>query len=301
VIAGYVTSRRLAQVVLTDPRDISDHEGATAEGKMSMRTKGFLQIIAATCLMAPVAVGCGDQRSPGTLPVTAVNPPAMPMPVVGQAMVAGRVVGVDGRGIAGATILIAETDATTTSDADGAYQLSVPSDSTVTLVATGAGLASTFRESVIVASQAVVTGFDFLLLLPDKVTAINALGVPGQEATRGVMAVRLHSMDPACLTEGAEVSVWPPLATTVVYSRPNPSGTFDEPDPDLTAVLPGARIDLWMVGTVPPGNGLVISVHKAGCSLLNQSPSIGGVVFSGQRHVLSQSITEADLFLGRSQ
>ena len=98
-----------------------------------------------------------------------------------------------------------------------------------------------------------MTGFDVLVLPVDKITAVNTLSVPDQAATRGLMAVSLHSLSTFCVPAGARVSVSPPLAATVIYSRPG-SGALDEPDLGLTAVQPGARIDFWLAGVVPPGN-----------------------------------------------
>ena len=107
--------------------------------------------------------------------------------------------------------------------------MTVDADSTITLAATAPGLASTFRESVTAASGAKATDFDLLLLSPAEVRAINALVGQGQESARGLMALRLHATDPDCAPEGAVVTVWPPLAATVIYSRPAPTGLSTSP------------------------------------------------------------------------
>jgi hypothetical protein len=220
--------------------------------------------------------------------------PVMPMPTPGTASLSGHVVDVDGRGVAGATLKVAETDATATTDPQGRYDLPVLSDSTLTLVTSAGGFATTYREPIMLASQSTVTGFDVLLLSMDKVTAYNALGPLG---SRGVMALRLHSMSPTCVTAGARISIWPPKAGTVVYSRPASTGALDEPDPLLTQVQPGARVSAWLVGAISPGNSLLVTVQQSGCHVMTQPPSIGGAISVGMGHVDTQVFTEMDLFL----
>lgn len=241
--------------------------------------------------------GCGDAASR----TAGAGVPTTPVLVVGEALVSGRVVGADGMGVPGATVLVAETDAKVTADDGGAYRIQVPSDSTVTLMASATGLAPTFRESVTVASQAMIDGFDFRLLPLDRITAANALGSPGQESTRGLMAVRLHALDAACVLAGARLSVWPPQTAKVVYSRPTATaGAMDTPDPVVDGVQPETTISAWLTAVVPPGNGITIGVEQPGCKVMTPSPSLGGLLFPGLRHVAVQSLTEVDLFLGRA-
>ena len=247
-------------------------------------------------LMTAVALGCGGGNHVGVQNADTPSIPKMPMPMPGHASVAGRVLDSDGQGVPGATIKVAETDGTASSDAAGAYELAVPSDSTLTLLTSAPGFAPSYRESIVVADQALVTGFDVLVLPVDKITAVNTLSVPDQAATRGLMAVSLHSLSTFCVPAGARVSVSPPLAATVIYSRPG-GGGLDEPDLGLTAVQPGARIDFWLAGVVPPGNMLQIRVDQPGCHLLSESPRLNGVQFSGLRRVDVQSLTKAELFL----
>jgi hypothetical protein len=250
-------------------------------------------------LLAVVSTACEDKSS-GTLPVTG-NVPVRPTPAVGQAMVSGTIVGDDGRPVGGATVKIAENDEMATSDAAGVYQILVPSDSTITMVAAAPGFTSTFRESILVAANATVTGFDFLLVSPATLMTYNTMGAPGQESTRGVMAVRLHSMDPACQPAGATVTVWPPLAAKVIYSQPAAAaGGIDRPDPTLTSVAAGANVQFWLAGVMPPGNLLRIQVQQPGCQLGASSPSLDGLLYPGERHVVAGALTEADLFLGRT-
>jgi hypothetical protein len=226
--------------------------------------------------------------------------PTMPHPMPGQASLGGHVRDANGQGVPGVALTIAETDGTATSDATGAFTLMVPSDSTLTLTATATGMARTFRESVVIASGSVVSDFDVLLLPTAAMAAINTLGPAGQAATRGAVAVRLHSMSAGCVTTGALVTVFPATAATVLYSAPaTTAGSLDMPDATLKAVQPGTQTAAWLVDALPPGNMnlLRIDVQKAGCQLMPQSPSLGGLMFLGQREVAVASLTEADLFL----
>jgi Carboxypeptidase regulatory-like domain len=269
------------------------------QSKMTSTVSGTTQrfIILMAAALPLLGMGCGVAKSPDVQNVHSSSLPPMPTPMPGEASVSGKVLDADGTAVSGATIKVAETDRTATSDATGVYQMMVPSDSTVTLVTSAPGFAPTFRESVLIASQAMVTGFDVLVLPLATIARMNALGAPDQTATRGLVAVRLHSLNDACLTAGAHVSVWPPKAATVIYSSPNPSGGLDEADPSLDSVQAGGHVDLWLSAAFPPGNMLLITVEQAGCQLLTPSPSMAGVIFPGSRRIDVQSLTQADLFL----
>jgi hypothetical protein len=259
----------------------------------------------ARSVFAVVAVvawgGCGAEKPFDKTAVGDANVPSMPTPMPGHAVLSGLVLDGNGQPVAGAKISIAETDGSAATDASGAYQITVPSDSTVTLLAAATGFATTYSESVVVAADATVPGFDLMLLGTDAVTSMNALGAPDQTANRGLMALRLHSMDAGCSLDGAHVSVYPPAAAKVVYSAPSTTGGVDQPDPTVDSVQPGASIPVWLTGAVPPGNMLMISVTAAGCQMMGGSPSIAGVVYPGLRHVAAQALTQADLFLTVTQ
>lgn len=266
-----------------------------------MRSRGtrWRATLVATCAAIVSGLACSNENV-STLPVSVADPlPAMPAPRLGSATLAGHVRDADGAPVAGATVQVTETDGRTTTDAAGAYRFDVPSDSTVTLAVRAPNMALTFTESMVLASGATVNGVDFALLAPDRVTATNALAAPGQEATRGLMAVRLHSLDPACSVAGAVVSVWPSRAATVVYAAAGATAAMPAPDPALTSVQDGAdsHVAAWLAGTMPPGNDLKLEVEREGCRLAAASPSLDGLTYSGQRHVAAGAVTLADLFL----
>src|SRR5689334_20322981 len=98
-----------------------------------MRSRGnpWRAALVATCAVIVSGLACSNEDV-GTLPISVADPiPAMPAPRLGSATIAGHVRDVDGAPIAGATVQVTETDAHTTTGADGAYHLDVPSDSTV--------------------------------------------------------------------------------------------------------------------------------------------------------------------------
>lgn len=257
----------------------------------------LLRILGAGAGILVGIAGCTSKEVPQDIPdVEGSSTPVMPMPMPGSASLAGRVLDADGNPVAAAAVVVAETDDTATTDTTGAYQLMVPSDSTVTVVTTAAGFAKSHRESVVIANQVMVTGFDVLLLPLDTVARLNGLAGEGA-ASRGLMAVRLHSMNDACLTSGAQLSVWPPKAATIIYSRPSGSTGLDEPDVGMDRVQAGARIDAWLAGALSPGAQLQITVDKAGCRLQSPSPAMNGVLFPGLRPIGAQALTEVDLFL----
>ncbi len=69
------------------------------------------------------------------------------------------------------------------------------------------------------------------------------------------------------------------------------------PDPQVAHVQANADVALWLAAVWPPGNGLTFDVQQAGCRLRDESPSMNGLTFPGQRHVAPQAMTEVDLFL----
>jgi hypothetical protein len=241
--------------------------------------------------------GCGMQHPIASSPVTTTEVPTTPVIMTGTAHVSGVVRDGDGNGVAQATILVAETDATAMTDASGAYTMTVPADSTLTLVATATGFATTFRGSVIVAEGATATDFDLTLLPSADVARMGTLVPSAPADMRGLVAVRLHSLRDSCKTAGARVEVWPPLAATVLYGRPSATGGADEVDPALSGVEAGAHVDAWLAGAVPPGNMFEIRVDQPGCALVGQAPSVGGLLMTGQRRVDATALTEIDLFL----
>lgn len=245
---------------------------------------------------------CGNEKGTNTPMNGDTTPPSMPTPTPGQALLAGHVRDVSGTAVAGATVKVTETGGTTTTDADGAYSLAVPSNSSVTLLVTATNFAKSYRESVMLADAAQVSGFDLFVIAPAEVTAQNAAAVGDKADTRGLMAIRLHSMGSGCALAGAHVAVWPPLAATVMYSRPTTvTGGMDLPDAAMDGVQDGATVHAWLVGAVPPANMLQLSVEQPGCSLMDQSPSFEGLMFPGERWVEAQALTEADLFLSEVQ
>lgn len=264
-----------------------------ADRKASRPTRLF------TFLVAASFVGCGVQKRVEIQNVDSSSLPSMPMPMAGQASIAGGVVDTDGNPIAGATIKVAETDATATTDDTGAYQMMVPSNSTLTLVASAAGFATTYHDAVLLASEAMVTQFDLFMLPASAIANMNSLGGTAATAatTLGVVALRIHSLAAGCNVAGALVSVGPAKVATVLYSRPSATGGMDEPDVTMTSVQADAKVAAWLVGAVPPGNMLPIAVDQPGCHLLAQSPSMNGLQYLGLRRVDAQALTVADLFL----
>lgn len=220
--------------------------------------------------------------------------PEMPKPTLVEASLSGRVVGGDGQAVAGATVTVAETDRVATTDEAGRFVVAVPSDSTVTLVVTATGFAKTYAESVMLAAMSTVDGFDVLVLRPEDLTTMNTAG---GATMGGVMAVRLRSTSPSCVTAGAHLSVWPAKSATVLYSRPDQAGALGGPDPAMDGVQAGASIDAWLLGAIMPGSVLDIHVEQAGCQVMAQPPSTNGLLFTGLRHVEAGALSQASLYL----
>lgn len=262
-----------------------------------------LSLTPATLALAMVApmlgAGCEDKGSVAP-PAYDSGVPVKPSPMPGQASLGGHVMDSAGAPVVGATVKIAETDAKAVTDAAGAYTLTVPSDSTVTLKAIADGFAASYRGSIVLADQVSVADFDVHMMTPAEVTNANALGGVAHPETRGLIALRLHSVADGCTTAGAHVSIYPPAAATVVYAQPAAAGAMDAPNPSIDAVQDGAAIGAWLVDVMPPANMLTITVEQSGCALAASSPSVGGLVFTGELRADAKALTVGDLFLGQT-
>jgi hypothetical protein len=247
-------------------------------------------------MVAPLA--CGSDRALTASPDSGV--PTMPTPMPGQATLAGVVRDATGAPVAGATLRIAETDVTATSDATGAYSIAVPSESTVTVVASADGFAKTYEESVTLTDGTAASGFDVRLLAPTDVTGKSALAGAATPDKLGVMAVRLQSSAAGCSLAGATLAVYPPDAAKVVYSQPGSGGALDQADATLSSVQAGTDVSAWLVAVIPPGNMLELTVTQAGCQAA-PAPSAGGMSFTGGLRADASALTEARLFLAGAQ
>ncbi len=255
--------------------------------------------LVATFLTVAGIVGCGVSKRISVQNVDSSSLPSMPTPTPGHASLSGVVVDADGNPIVGANVKVAETDAIVSTDDSGTYQMMVPSDSTLTLVASATGFGNTYHDAIVLASEAEITQLDLLMLPTSKIAGMNALGGTGATAaaTLGVVAVRIHSLGAECSTAGAHLSVSPSKAATLFYSRPSTTGGLDEPDATMSSVQVDAGVAAWLVGVLPPGNMLQFTVDQPGCQLLAQSPSMNGLQYVGLRRVDAQALTVAGLFL----
>src|SRR5262245_43583430 len=132
------------------------------------------------------ATGCGQGKNNSIDPIRKGTVPQMPKPIVGAATISGTVRDAAGGTVAGATVRVAETDATVTTNAAGAYTLTIPSDSTITLATSAPGFATSYRESIMLAHTAAATGLDVMLVPVADVNRFTALAFPAETATRGL-------------------------------------------------------------------------------------------------------------------
>ena len=225
-------------------------------------------------------------------------PPAVVNPMPASASLSGRVHRADGSPVAGASVLIAETDGSVSTGDDGTYSVSVPSESTVTLVASAPGMAPTYRQPVQLTAQASGMGLDILMLSTDEVATLAALSPTNRATTGGVIATRLHALVPSCAPAGATIAVRPPQAAQVVYGHSAVADAVSSPDPALTSVQVGdGDVAGWLVGAVPPGSEIDIAVARDGCRVAVPAPSLGGLTYESGMRVDALALTEMDLFL----
>jgi hypothetical protein len=266
----------------------------------SLNSSLMRRVVMAACGL--VLANCQSNTAVPTTHVVDGSVPMMPMPMSGQATLGGHVLDSGGNPIAGATVIIAETDGSAVADAAGAYSMSVPSDSTLTVKATAPTFAPSYRGSIMLAAQTAIGDFDVTMLTPAEVSSANALVTSvTQPATRGLVALRLHTMSTSCTLTGAHLAVSPSGSATVVYARPSTAGGLDQPDTTADGVQDGATIGAWLLDAFPPATYAQISIAQPGCVLMAGSPSMNGMMFTGGWRAEAAAFTEADLYFAMAQ
>lgn len=220
--------------------------------------------------------------------------PSVPRLAPGRATLGGRVISMDGLGVPGAQVTVIETGALATTEADGAFRLGIPADSTLTLRVTAGGHAPSRTEPVLVAADSSVSDLDVLLLPAAKLAEYNQMaGRPGVAA--GVLAVRVRALSPGCTADGAVLRLAPETLGTVLYARGG--GPATDPDRTLAAMSSSAGIAAWVVGVPPPGNQLSLIVAKPGCASPPAPVAVAERTYPGRFDVEAGGLAHATLFL----
>jgi Carboxypeptidase regulatory-like domain len=243
--------------------------------------------------LALAAIGCIGEET-GHPPST---PPTMPMLEPGMATVRGRVVNVDRQGVASAAISVLDMPAgsaprTTTSTADGSWELTVPGNTTITLRAAANGLAGTLTSAFHVAKGQTSTELELLMLPTAMIDQLNALG-GSRPADYGVVALDVVSVSGACDPVGGKITIEPTQLGKIVYARANGS----IPQSALTAIQTGARPHAWLVGVLPPGTYYRLTFANAGCTAKTLPVEYRNRSYDGTLNIATKTLSNGLLFV----
>jgi hypothetical protein len=251
-----------------------------------------------TCALAGasflIAVGCGGE---GVEPAPSA-PPTMPVTNPGTATVRGKVVNADRQAIAGAILRVldmpaGETPRTTTSAADGSWELTIPGNTSVSIRAEATDFAPTLGNTLSVVKGQTSAELELMLVPVAQIDQLSAMMGGARVAESGVAAVEVRSLTGACDPSGGKVTIAPAEFGKVVYSKPSTA----TPDATLAAIQTGARPAAWLVGVLPPGVYYQLKFEKAGCTPKAWPVEYKGRSYSGRLPIASKALSHGVLFV----
>jgi hypothetical protein len=251
-----------------------------------------------TCALAGasflIAVGCGGE---GVEPAPSA-PPTMPVTNPGTATVRGKVVNADRQAIAGAILRVldmpaGETPRTTTSAADGSWELTIPGNTSVSIRAEATDFAPTLGNTLSVVKGQTSAELELMLVPVAQIDQLSAMMGGARVAEYGAAAIEVLSVGGACDPAGGKVIVEPTELGRVLYSKPN-SAT---PDTTLTATQTRARPAAWLLGVLPPGNYYRVRFEKAGCAQKAWPVEYKGRTYDGKLPIATKVLSHGLLFV----
>jgi hypothetical protein len=261
-----------------------------------MMVRVFSPAVRVAAVEAFLLAAAGCQGGEVTHPPS--DPPMRPTVEPGMATLQGRVLDLDGRPIAGATVSVLQAPAsedvrTATSSATGTWELTIPGDWTVTLKAeAGATFAPTLSNAVAVPKDGTSAELDLLMVTPAQVDQLNMMG--GMRPNDyGVVALEVVSLSGGCVPTGGTVSIDPAPLGKVMYSRAKDS----MPDDSLTAMQAGVRPAAWVLGALPPGTYYRFRFDKAGCSAAPAPVTYKGRSYDGTLTIGAKTLSHGLLFV----
>jgi hypothetical protein len=239
---------------------------------------------------------CGGAEDPKTM-MSAVPPTAM-VPAPGMAMVSGHVLTAAQQPVVGAkvslaTVVLGQSNEVATTDDDGAFTLTVPGNSTVSLRADATGYTRALGNSVIIAAGGVTTGFELVMVPADSVDGLSAMVGGARAAEYGMLAVDIISKSGACDPAGGKITIEPAAFGKVFY------GKLDDgmPDQTLTAVQPGVMNAAWILGVLPPGIYYRLKFENPGCTMTSMPVDWAGRSYDGRVQMESKAVSRALIFV----
>ncbi len=220
--------------------------------------------------------------------------PVTPTVEVGRATVSGRVVDLSNIPVPAMTVSCAESDDSFVTGADGAWSLSVPADTSITLRVVAVDPLSVYRDTSFGPMQlSNKQSLDNLELLSVPGSTVGGLnGIASGDENRGVIALQVVSVTGKCSSDDATVSVEGTATARAVY---NLAGT-SQPDRDLTKMQPGTRPQAWLAG-VAPGSYYSVKFSKPGCNQLPYPVAYGRVSWLDGFRIQSKALTMVTVFI----
>lgn len=231
--------------------------------------------------------GCGFRAS---------EPPQTPVVTVGKATISGRVLDLSNLPVRDMRVTCAESDATMVTSADGRYSLTVPADTAITLRAVPVdplNVSNVFKDVTFgplqLSNRAALEGIDLLSVPGSTIGGLNAIA--GADELRGVLAVKIISLNGRCTPEGGTVEMAQTTTARAVYNLPNSS----QPDRNLTSIQPNTNPQAWLTG-VAPGTWTTVTFNKPGCRQLPYPVAYQRASWLGGFRLQTKALTQLTVF-----
>lgn len=206
-----------------------------------------------------------------------------------RATVRGRAVDGNGLPVVGATIWAAESDDSTTTDAEGRFTLRVPAESTITLRGLKEVYTGTSVQPFALQPDATLDGLE-VRMIPGSTLALLNNYVSGNE-NHGVVAVNVVSLSASCTAEGGTTRLTLVPTAKALYVRDGQHA----PDLSLMAMQRAGEPNAWIAG-IPAGTGYELVFEKSGCRQLALPVRWRGAEWrSGLR--VTRGLTVANVFV----
>ena len=224
--------------------------------------------------------GCAEDPAAYTYPET-------PTIDTDRATVTGHILDATGAPVAGAAVAVRASGEHVTADSAGAFVLDVPANTTLTLEATAPNMAPTLLQQFMV-SSGTSAAVQISMVTSEHFKRLVAMG---GTPSGGVLMIALKSLSSSGSIAGATVELTPSLGL-VMYAPANI--WMADPDPSITAVVPGKGAYAWALGVQPHVS--IMQLALRGVPQIDPPYAVDDITFSGTFTVDPGALTLVTLF-----
>ena len=219
--------------------------------------------------------------------------PVTPAVVVGTATVSGRVLDLSRIPVPQMRVTCAENDASVVTGLDGKWSLEVPADTSITIRAVPVDILNVFKDVTFgplqLSNRAKVEDVELLSVPGSTIGGLNAIA--GADEIRGVLAVKVISLNGMCTPEGGTLSLEQTSTARAIYNLPN----TNQPERNLTQIQLNTAPHAWLSG-IAPGTYSAVKFTKPGCRQLPYPVTYQKVSWLGGFRLQTKALTQIVVF-----